>query len=84
MDETGQIPVFREQMVPATVHIADCLGLAICFHLSTLEAGLIPDPPLSPIGTHSPALESFTDTVFLILLVIIGDGLHDNTIMGNS
>lgn len=48
------------------------------------EEGSWVDPPLSPIGTHSPALESFTDTVFLILLVIIGDGHHDNTITGNS
>ena len=62
MNETDKTPIFREQMAPAT-NIADCPGLTICFHLSTLEAGpIIPNPPLSlSRGTHSSALESFTD-----------------------
>lgn len=54
MHKTNKIPILTEQMVPDTIHIADCLGLRICFHLSTLEAGPILDPPFSSMGTHSP------------------------------
>ena len=34
------------------------------------------------MGTHPPAVESFTDIVFLILLVKIGDGHHGNAVPG--
>ena len=86
MNETDKMPIFREQMAPAT-NIADCLGLTICPHLSTPEAGpIIPNPPLSLPWYSLISLGELRRhlLIFLILLVIIGDHHHDNTITGTS
>lgn len=82
MEKADGISVPMEQVAPVTTDAEDCPRLRVGLRLSILQAGPIPDPPRSPMSTRSPATESFTDIVFFILPVVIGDGHHGNTVMG--
>lgn len=83
MDKSDKIPVLgsRWSAPPRTKKTAWGSRLLPSQHV---ESRAHPDLPFSPMGTHSPVSESFTDTVFLILQVMIEDGHHVNPIMGYS